>query len=138
MSVCLSVWAVPRRFFQSLPVPCGASPDVTNSREKRNQGQSDFLRQKIWQTRKKNLGLGQPRIIFFIYFCIDQDYLFFFQLLSVPIKGMDEKSVRLDDGTDLGEDQKKIFRLQTTQNQFYFFCIDQDYLFFLLANVRPN
>jgi len=21
---CLSVWAVPRRFFQSLPVPCGA------------------------------------------------------------------------------------------------------------------
>jgi hypothetical protein len=25
---CLSVWAVPGRFFQSLPVPCGASPDV--------------------------------------------------------------------------------------------------------------
>jgi hypothetical protein len=21
---CLSVWAVPRRFFQSLPIPCGA------------------------------------------------------------------------------------------------------------------
>jgi len=69
------------RFFQSLPVACGASPDVTSlvfvcvgsvwkilpviavacgaspdvtsldvtdSREKRNQGQSDFLRQKIW------------------------------------------------------------------------------------------
>jgi hypothetical protein len=53
VSVCLSVWAVPGKFFQSLPVPCGASldvtsPDVTNSREKRNQGQSDFLRQKIW------------------------------------------------------------------------------------------
>jgi hypothetical protein len=50
---CLSVWAVPGIFFQSLPVPCGASldvtsPDVTDSREKRNQGQSDFLRQKIW------------------------------------------------------------------------------------------
>jgi hypothetical protein len=50
--VCLSVRAVPGRFFQSLPVPCGASPDVTSpdvtdSREKRNQGQSDFLRQKI-------------------------------------------------------------------------------------------
>jgi len=47
------VWAVPGRFFQSLPVPYGASPDVTSpdvtdSREKRNQGQSDFLRQKIW------------------------------------------------------------------------------------------
>jgi hypothetical protein len=47
------VWAVPGRFFQSLPVPCGASsdvtsPDVNDSREKRNQGQSDFLRQKIW------------------------------------------------------------------------------------------
>jgi len=47
------VWAVAGRFFQSLPVPCGVSPDVTsrdvtNSREKRNQGQSDFLREKIW------------------------------------------------------------------------------------------
>jgi len=35
------VWAVPGRFFQSLLVPCGASPyvtspDVTGSREKRN------------------------------------------------------------------------------------------------------
>jgi len=35
------VWVVPGRFFQSLPVPCGASPDVispdvTNSKEKRN------------------------------------------------------------------------------------------------------
>jgi hypothetical protein len=50
---CLSVWAMPGKFFQSFPVPCGASPDVTSldvtdSREKRNQGQSDFLRQKIW------------------------------------------------------------------------------------------
>jgi hypothetical protein len=46
------VWAVPGRFFQSLPVPCGASldvtfPDVIDSREKINQGQFDFLRQKI-------------------------------------------------------------------------------------------
>jgi hypothetical protein len=51
--VCLSVWVVPGRFFQALPIPCGASPnvtslDVTDSREKRNQGQSDFLRQNIW------------------------------------------------------------------------------------------
>jgi len=43
VSICLSVWAVLGRFFQSLPVPCGASPDVTSpnvtdSREKRNQG----------------------------------------------------------------------------------------------------
>ncbi len=30
----------------------------------------------------------------------------FFLLQSVLIKGMDEMSVRLDDGTDLGEDQK--------------------------------
>jgi hypothetical protein len=52
---------------------------------------------------------------------------------------MDEMSVRLDDGTDLGEDQKKIFRPWTAQNQFIFiFCIDQDYLFFLLAIVHPN
>jgi len=43
------VWAMPGRFFQSLLVPCGASQDVTSqdvtdSREKRNQGQFDFLR----------------------------------------------------------------------------------------------
>ncbi len=42
---CLYVWAVPRKFFQSLPVPCGVSPDVTDSREKTNQRQSDFLSQ---------------------------------------------------------------------------------------------
>jgi len=41
---CLSVWTVLGRFFQSLPVPYGASPDVTDSREKRKQGQTDFLR----------------------------------------------------------------------------------------------
>ncbi len=28
--------------------PDVTSPDVTDSKEKRNQGQSDFLRQKIW------------------------------------------------------------------------------------------
>jgi len=26
------------KFFQSLPVPCGASPDVTDSREKKKSG----------------------------------------------------------------------------------------------------
>jgi len=47
------MWAMLGRFFQSLPVPCGVSPDVTSldvtdSREKINQGQFDFLREKIW------------------------------------------------------------------------------------------
>jgi len=47
------MWAMLGRFFQSLLVPCGVSPNVTsldvaNSKEKRNQGQFDFLRQKIW------------------------------------------------------------------------------------------
>jgi len=32
------VWAVPGRFFQSLPVSCGASPDVTDSREEKKLG----------------------------------------------------------------------------------------------------
>jgi hypothetical protein len=36
---------------------------------------------------------------------------------------MDEMSVRLDDGTDFGEDQKKIFRPWTAQNQFLFFFV---------------
>jgi hypothetical protein len=35
---CLSMWAVPGKFFQSLPVPCGASPDVTDSRKKKKSG----------------------------------------------------------------------------------------------------
>jgi hypothetical protein len=51
---------------------------------------------------------------------------------------MDEMSVWLDDGMDLGEDQKKIFRPWIAHNHFFFFCIDQDYFFFLLATVRPN
>ncbi len=91
------------------------SPNVTDSKEKRNQGQSDFLRQKIWQTRKTKFRPWTAQNHFLFYFCIDQDYLFFFfQLLSVPIKGMDEKSVRLDDGTDLGEDQEK--KIQALDN----------------------
>jgi len=70
------VWAVPGRFFQSLPVPCGVSPDVTSSdvtdsREKRNQGQSDFVRQKIFgdlefalRVSKTQKDLGNFRIWF--------------------------------------------------------------------------
>jgi len=43
MSVCVgSAWKVLGAS------PDVTSPDVTDSREKRNQGQSDFLRQKIW------------------------------------------------------------------------------------------
>jgi hypothetical protein len=74
---------------------------------------------------------------------------------------MDEMSVRLDDETDLGEDQKRKFRSWTAQNQFFFFVLtkttffsfsycpsqlrgwmdDGTYLgevFFLLATVRPD
>jgi len=52
---------------------------------------------------------------------------------------MDEMSVWLDDGTDLGEDQKKIIlALDNPESFLFFFCIDQDYIFFLLATVRPN
>jgi len=64
MSVCVgSAWKILPITARST-VPCGISPDVTSldviarslwssldvtdSREKRNQGQSDFLRQKIW------------------------------------------------------------------------------------------
>jgi len=41
------VWAVPGRFFQSLPVPCGVSldvtsPDVTDSRGKEIRGSLIF------------------------------------------------------------------------------------------------
>jgi hypothetical protein len=58
---------------------------------------------------------------------------------------MDEMSVRLDDGTDLGEDQKKNLGLGQHRINFlfyyyyyYYFCIDQDYLFFLLDIVHPD
>ncbi len=49
-------------------------------------------------------------------------------------------SVRLDEGMDLKEDQKK--NIKALDNPkfylFYFFCINQYYLFFLLATVHPN
>jgi hypothetical protein len=38
-------WFLPLIWVTSLDV---TSPDVTDSRKKRNHGQSDFLRQKIW------------------------------------------------------------------------------------------
>jgi hypothetical protein len=37
------------------------------------------------------------------FFVLIETTFFFFELLSVPIKGMDEMSVQLDDGTDFGE-----------------------------------
>jgi hypothetical protein len=64
-------------------LPCGASPyvtspDVIDSREKRNQGQFDFLKQKIWYTRKKIFKPWTTQNFYFIFFkFIDQDYLFF-------------------------------------------------------------
>ncbi len=143
VSVYLSMWVVPGRFFQSLPVPCGASldvtsPDVTNSREKRNQGQFDFLRQKIWQTKNKIFRPWTAQNHFFFY--IDQDYLFFiFQLMSVPIKGMDEMSVRLDDGRIQGKTRKKnIQALDSSESIFIFFVLTKTTFFFLLATVHPN
>ncbi len=124
----------------------------------------------LGEDQKKNIqALDSPESIFF-FFCIDQDYFFFFQLLSVPIKGMDEMFVRLDDGTDLGEDQKKnIQALDSPESIFFFFFffltrlpfffyqllsvpikgMDEMYVrlddkmdfgeaFFLLATVRPD
>jgi hypothetical protein len=44
------------------------------------------------------------------------------------MKGTDEMFVRLDDKTNLGEDQKKKFRPWTAQNQFFFF-------FFVLTKI---
>ncbi len=68
----------------------------------------------LGEDQKKNIqALDNPESIFF-FFCIDQDYLFFLLAMSVPIKGMDEMSVRLNDGTNFGE------------------------AFFLLATVRPH
>ncbi len=83
---CLSVWAVLGRFFQSLLVPCGASPDVTfldvmDSIEKRNQGQSYFLRQKIWQTKKKIQALDSLES--FSFFFVLTKTTFFFLLANV-------------------------------------------------------
>jgi len=48
MSVCVgSAWKI-LGASPDVTSPDVTSPDVTDSREKRNQGQSDFLRQKIW------------------------------------------------------------------------------------------
>jgi hypothetical protein len=53
----------------------GNFPRLTDSREKGNQGQFDFLRQKIWWTKKKKFRLSITHNQFFV--CIDQDYHFF-------------------------------------------------------------
>jgi hypothetical protein len=58
--------------------------------------------------------LDNQESILFYFFVLTKTTFFFFQLLSVPIKVMDEMFVRLDDGTDFGE------------------------AFFLLATVRPD
>ncbi len=60
MSVCLSMWGVPGRFFQSLPVPCGASPnvtspDVTDSREEEKSAAVWFFEAKDLVDKKKNI-----------------------------------------------------------------------------------
>ncbi len=68
---CLFVWAVPGRFFQSLPVPCGASrcnfPRCNWLQRKKKSGVVWFFEAKDLVDQKKNLGLGQPRIFFFWY-----------------------------------------------------------------------
>jgi hypothetical protein len=44
---------------------------------------------------------------------------------------MDEMFIRLDDGTNLGEDQKKKFRPWTAYNQkFYFILLTKTTFFF--------
>jgi hypothetical protein len=50
VSVCVgSAWKILPVTAHSLwSFPDVTSPDVIDSREKRNQGQSDFLKQKIW------------------------------------------------------------------------------------------
>jgi hypothetical protein len=76
------VWAVLGRFFQSLPLPCGASPDIISPnvnqlQRKRKSGDSlIFWSKRFGRQKKKYTALGQPKIFFF-FFCIDQDYLFF-------------------------------------------------------------
>ncbi len=82
-SVCLSMWAVPGRFFQSLHIPCGASPyvtspDVIDSREKRNQGSLIFWGKRFSRPKKKYLGLRQPRIFFSFFFVLTKTTFFFF------------------------------------------------------------
>jgi hypothetical protein len=45
---------VPGKFFQSLPVPCGASLDVTDSREKKIRGSLIFGGKRFGRPEKKN------------------------------------------------------------------------------------
>ncbi len=56
------------------------SLDVTDSEKKKKKEIRDsliFWGKRFGRPKKKYLGLGQLRIFFFWFFCIDQDYLFF-------------------------------------------------------------
>jgi hypothetical protein len=52
--------------------------------KKEIRGSLIFLRKRFGRPKKKYLGLGQPRIIFLFFFCIDQDYFFFLLTIVRP------------------------------------------------------
>jgi len=62
------------------------------------------------QKKKFRPWTAQNQFFFFFFFVLTKTTFFFFYLPSVPIKGMDEMSIRLDDGTNFGE----VFFLLTT------------------------
>jgi hypothetical protein len=71
--VCMSVWAVPRRFFQSLPVPCGVCLSVvTNRAGQGGQGSRCGGSSEVPFLLKKSLGKirepasNQTKIQFFL------------------------------------------------------------------------
>jgi hypothetical protein len=52
--------------------------------KKEIMGSLIFWGKRFGRPEKKNLGLGQLRIIFILFFCIDQDYLFFLLVIVRP------------------------------------------------------
>jgi hypothetical protein len=63
----------------------GNFPRCNWFQRKKKSGAIWFFEAKdLVDQKKNNLGLGQPRIIFYFIFCIDQDYLFFLLAIVRP------------------------------------------------------
>jgi hypothetical protein len=52
--------------------------------KKEIRGSLIFWGKRFGRPKKKYLGLGQPRIFIYLFFCIDQDYLFFLLAIVRP------------------------------------------------------
>jgi hypothetical protein len=106
------VWAVPGRFFQSLPVPCGASPYVispyvTDSREKKIRGNLIFWGKRFGRPEKKIFRPWTAHNHFYFFLYWPRLPFFFFSYCLSRLKGWMKCPSGLMTGRILGKTRKK-------------------------------